>query len=64
LACVRVVATIVFLCVFLLPYSVLIVNNCVRHERLQFVEIPHNRILYIRKILWHSSLIFGSLERG
>jgi hypothetical protein len=51
-------------CFYSHPYSILIANNCVRRERLQFVEIPHNEIVDIRKILWHSSLIFGSLERG
>jgi hypothetical protein len=49
-ACVRSVAAIVLLCVFLLPsllYTILI--NYVRHERLQFVEIPHNWDIAIRK---------------
>jgi hypothetical protein len=44
--CVRVVAV---LCSCMRFYShayyVLIVINCVRRERLQFVEIPHNEIV-------------------
>jgi hypothetical protein len=47
----------------LLRFSTVII--CVRHERLQLVEIPHNRdILRYMEELWYSSLIFGSLERG
>jgi hypothetical protein len=42
----------------------LIVIICVRRERLQFVKILDNRILIYGRRLWHSSLIFGSLERG
>jgi hypothetical protein len=52
------------MCFYSHPYSVLIVNICLRHERLQFVEIPHNRELIQGIQLWYSSLIIGSLERG
>jgi hypothetical protein len=39
--------------------------NCVRRERLQIVEIPHNREkLEIRKRTVVLKLIIGSLERG
>jgi hypothetical protein len=43
-----VVVAIVLLCVFLLPLTlVLIVITCVRHERLQLIEIPHKRDIEI-----------------
>jgi hypothetical protein len=46
--CVHGVAALVFLCVFLLPpYSCALIEIiCVRHERLQLVEIPHKGIWY------------------
>jgi hypothetical protein len=64
---VRVVAAIVLLCVYSTPSLtlVLIVITCVRHERLQLVEIPHKRdIVRYKEEPWYSSLMFGSLKRG
>jgi hypothetical protein len=47
----------------LLWFSIVII--CVRCERLQLVEIPHNQdIVRYKEEPWYSSLIFGSLERG
>jgi hypothetical protein len=44
---------------------VLIVITYVKRERLQLVEIPHNRdIVRYKEEPWYSSLIFESLERG
>jgi hypothetical protein len=58
---------VVLLCAYSIPSLtlVLIVITCVRLERLQIVEIPHNwDIVKHKEELWYSSLIFGSLESG
>jgi hypothetical protein len=54
-------------CVFYsLPYSSFECDHfCVRCERLQLVEILHNRdIVRYKEEVWYSSLIFGSLDMG
>jgi hypothetical protein len=47
-----------------LPYSGFYCDICVRRERLQLVKISHKRDLDISRHMWHSGLVFGSLERG
>jgi hypothetical protein len=67
LLCICLCCCVVLLCVYSTPSltPVLIVITCVRRERLQLVEIPHNRdIVRYKEEPWYSSLIFGSLERG
>ena len=62
-----VLCCVVFLCVYSITSlsSVLIVIICVRSERLQLMEIPHNLdIVRYKEEPWYSCLIFGSLERG
>jgi hypothetical protein len=57
----------VLLCAYSIPSLtlVLIVTTCIRRERLQLMDIPHNRdIVKHKKEPWYSSLIFGSLEKG
>jgi hypothetical protein len=58
---------VLLMCVYSTPSltSVLIVITCVRRERLQLVEIPHNRdIVRYKEEPWYTSFISGSLERG
>jgi hypothetical protein len=52
-----------FVCLYSLLTLVLIKIICVRHERLQLVEIPHKRDLIYGRKSWYSCLIFVSLER-
>jgi hypothetical protein len=57
----------VLLCAYYTPFLtlVLIMITCVRREKLQLMEIPHNRVIVrYKKESWYSSLIFGSLETG
>jgi hypothetical protein len=66
LTCVRIVAAILVLCVFLsLPYScALCCDQLCKGERLQLVEIPHKRENYYKKETVVFKWIIGSLERG
>jgi hypothetical protein len=66
LTCVRIVAAILVLCVFLsLHYSCsLCCDQLCKGERLQLVEIPHKRKNYSKEEIVVFKWIIGSLERG
>jgi hypothetical protein len=63
-ACV-VAATLALVCVSIPPLLLFSFEiTCVRRERLQLVEIPHNEILLGKMRTVVFKLIFGLLERG
>jgi hypothetical protein len=66
LTCVRIVAAILVLCMFLsLLYSyALCCDQLCKGEMLQLVEIPHKRENYYKEEIVVFKWIIGSLEKG